>query len=243
MFFSDIFFKLTHNYSTFNSVHKCFYTLLYTYALTHTNQLAAEKSCPVHVFHGVPEAPCVGPKYYTQTVAITSKPEIPHSTFLIPATRLLSWAPHEEPLLEREGSCISLTLCLSVCVSVDLLPSLSLSLRPYISHCHILCLWLSCSVYLSISHSAGLSLSPLLIPPLLRCALSPTLPLSFSTVLHLLVYFFLYLAQFSVSVCLCLFLATRLLLCFLLLSLCPSLSVSCCLSLRLSLPLCLQIFM
>lgn len=75
----------------------------------------------------MPEAPCVGPKYYTQTVAITSKPEIPHSTFLIPTARLLSWAAHEEPLLEREGSCISLALCLSVSSFLSL-PSFSCSL-------------------------------------------------------------------------------------------------------------------
>lgn len=184
----------------------------------------------------MPEAPCVGPKYYTQTVAITSKPEIPHSTFLIPTARLLSWAPHEEPLLEREGSCISLALCLSVCLELSLsalLLLLALSLRPYISHCHSLHLWLSCSVYLSISTSAGLSLSPLLIPPLLRRALSPTLPLSFSVVLHVFVYFFLYLAQPPVSSWCCLSVAllrsTRLLLCFL--PFLPPLSLSICIPL------------
>lgn len=91
VFSLDIFFMITHNYKAFNFVHKCFHTSLYTYALAHTHRpVCSRKICPVHVFHGVPEAPCVGPKYYTQTVAITSKPEIPHSTFLIPATRLLS---------------------------------------------------------------------------------------------------------------------------------------------------------
>lgn len=109
------------------------------------------KSCPVHVFHGVPEAPCVGPKYYTQTVAITSKPEIPHSTFLIPATRLLSWAPHEEPLLEREGSCISLTLCLSVCLWTSFPPLLCLS-------AHI-----SLTVIFSVCDSSALSIFSFLI--------------------------------------------------------------------------------
>lgn len=68
----------------------------------------------------VPEAPCVDPKYYIQTVAITSKPEIPHSTFLIPAACLLSWAPHEEPLLERVRGHVS--DCLPVSVSLSVLP-------------------------------------------------------------------------------------------------------------------------
>ena len=157
------------------------YVCMYAHACSRHKPTRSRESSGVHVFHGVPEAPCVGPKYYTQTVAITSKPEIPHSTFLIPPARLLSWAPHEEPLLEREGSCISLSVCLSVCLWLSLSPpSLprSVSLRPNISRCHTLRLWLSCSVYLSISPSAGLSLS--LIPPLLRCALSPTLPLAFS---------------------------------------------------------------
>lgn len=157
----------------------CPYVCMYAHACLRHKPTRSRESTGVHVFHGVPEAPCVGPKYYTQTVAITSKPEIPHSTFLIPPARLLSWAPHEEPLLEREGSCISPSVCLSVSGSHSaLLLSLARSLRPNISRCHTLRLWLSCSVYLSISLSAGLSLS--LIPPLLRCALSPTLPLAFS---------------------------------------------------------------
>lgn len=105
------------------------------------NLTCSRESRDVHMLHGVPEAPRVGPKYYTQTVAITSKPEIPHSTFLIPAARLLSWAPHEQPLLGGEGSCIS--LCLSVCLQFSQL-SVSLSLRPYISHCHNLSVTLCC---------------------------------------------------------------------------------------------------
>ena len=189
---------------------------MHTHARKRHTPTRSRKSSAVHVFHGVPEAPCVGPKYYTQTVAITSKPEIPHSTFLIPAARLLSWAPHEEPLLEREGACISLcSLCLSVCLSQP-----SFSLRPNISHCHPLRLWLSCSVYLSISPSAGLSLSYLFL-------------LSSSTVL------FVTHSPVSDWCCLsaALFLSTRLLT-FPFVS--PS--VSRCLSLRLPLPLCLQIF-
>lgn len=91
------------------------------------------------MFRGVPEAPRVYTKYYTQTVAITSKPEIPHSTFLIPAARLLSWAQHEEPLLERERSCISLSACF--CLSL----SLSLSGPPVSS---LLSLFHPLSVYL-----------------------------------------------------------------------------------------------
>lgn len=75
------------------------------------------------MLRGVPEAPRVYPKYYTQTVAITSKPEISHSTFLIPAARLLSWAPHEEPLLERERSCISPSACF--CLSLSVSPPVS----------------------------------------------------------------------------------------------------------------------
>lgn len=124
-----------------------FFFCTYLHARTQEtcNRLAAEKSRAIRVLHGVPEAPCVDPKYYTQTVAITSKPEIPHSTFLIPAARLLSWAPHEEPLLEREGSCISLSRSLSVCLFLALsltlsalLLSLSWSLHQNISHCHTL---------------------------------------------------------------------------------------------------------
>lgn len=44
----------------------------------------------------------VGPKYSTWTVAMTSKPKILHSTFLILTACLLSQALHEQPLLERE---------------------------------------------------------------------------------------------------------------------------------------------
>lgn len=88
------------------------------------------------MFRGVPEAPRVYPKYYTQTVAITSKPEIPHSTFLIPAARLLSWAPHEEPLLEREvmylSVCLFLSLSLSLCQSSCFQSSLSHPLPVYL---------------------------------------------------------------------------------------------------------------
>lgn len=84
------------------------------------------------MFRSVPEAPRVYPKYYTQTVAITSKPEIPHSTFLIPAARLLSWAPHEEPLLEREvmyrSVCLSLSLSQSSCSFHSLSPAACLPL-------------------------------------------------------------------------------------------------------------------
>lgn len=123
--------------------------------------------------HGVPEAPCVRPKYYTQTVAITSKPEIPHSTFLIPAARSLSWAPHEEPLLERKGSCVCLTLCLSVCLSVP--PSL----RLYKSHCHSLRLWLllRLSSYFSLCWFIFIT-----VPPFLHNASSAALPLTFSSI-------------------------------------------------------------
>lgn len=221
----------------------CLYTF-YICFHTHAGGLKltwSRRSSTAHVFHGVPEAPCVGPKYYTQTVAITSKPEIPHSTFLIPAARPLSWAPHEEPLLERGRGVmyLSLFLSVSVCLSVScslsalLLPALSL--RPYIFHCHSLHLWLSCSVYLSISPSAGLSISLLLIPPLLRCALSPTLPLRFSAVLHVFVYFLLYLARPPVSDWCCLSVAllpsTRPSLCFLLLF---PLSLSHCIPLSVS---------
>lgn len=95
------------------------------------------------------------PKYYTQTVAITSKPEIPHSTFLIPAASLLSWAPHEEPLLEREGSCISLALCLSVCFWLSL--SLSLS-QPSFSPSLGLSTKISLTVILSVCDSLAPSI-------------------------------------------------------------------------------------
>lgn len=100
----------THCLYFSTSAHKCFLRFSYTRMHSHTDPACSGRSSGVHVFHGVPGAPCVGPKYYTQTVAIASKPKIPHSTFLIPVARLLSWAPHEEPLLEREGSCISLAV-------------------------------------------------------------------------------------------------------------------------------------
>lgn len=136
------------------------------------------KSCAIRVLHGVPEAPCADPKYYTQTVAITPKPEIPHSTFLIPAARLLSWAPHEEPLLEREGSCISpvLSVCLFLSLSLSLSPLL-VSPPKYLTVTLSVCDSPSVLLFLPLS---ALSSSPLLIPPLLHCALSPTLPLTVS---------------------------------------------------------------
>ena len=148
-----------------------------------TNRRAAGWSS---VFHGVPEAPCVGPKYYTQTVAIASKPKIPHSTFLIPVARLLSWAPHEEPLLERAGSCIS--LCLSLCLSVCLYPSFPLSVCPsahiylilVVSMCDCIpflslrCFILSFSHSLSPPLALGRPLSHSLFLPSCICLFLPT---------------------------------------------------------------------
>lgn len=143
----------------------------------------SRKGCAIPVLRGVPEAPCVEPKYYTQTVAITSKPEIPHSTFLIPAARLLSWAPHEEPLLEREGSCISLTLRLSVCLSASVslfLAQPSVSPAPGLSAPNSLSLSCSPSVtprlsfYFSLCRFAFISLTSSLSPPLCFVAHSPT---------------------------------------------------------------------
>lgn len=138
-------------------------------------RLQQELSRPVS--HGEPEAPCVGPKYYTQTVAITSKPEIPHSTFLIPAARLLSWAPHEEPLLEREGSCISLAPCLPVCLYICS-PSLPRFVSP--------------PIYLSLSYFSSVTL---------RRFIFTSLPYSFSPALCFVAH------SLSPPSCVCLFIS------------------------------------
>ena len=174
---------------------------MYAHACSRHKPTRSRESSGVHVFHGVPEAPCVGPKYYTQTVAITSKPEIPHSTFLIPPARLLSWAPHEEPLLEREGSCISLSVCLSVCLSLALTqpsfsPSLGLSPPKYLSLSYppSVTLLLRLSFYFSLCRFIFISYSPS--PPLCFVAHSPTRFLS--PVLHLFISP-LYLARLPVS--------------------------------------------
>lgn len=160
------------------SVGKCFcsffvHTCAHTHACRRRKPMCSRKSSAVHVFHGVPEAPCVGPKYYTQTVAITSKPEIPHSTFLIPAARLLSWAPHEEPLLEREGSCISRSL--SVCLSPPSLPRL-VSPPKYLSlsYCLSVTLLLRLSFYFSLCRFIFISLTYSFFPPSCFVAHSPT---------------------------------------------------------------------
>ena len=175
------------------------YVCMYAHACSRHKPTRSRESSGVHVFHGVPEAPCVGPKYYTQTVAITSKPEIPHSTFLIPPARLLSWAPHEEPLLEREGSCISPSVCLSVCLWLSLSPpSLPRSVSPpkYLSLSYPLSvtLLLRLSFYFSLCRFIFISYSPS--PPLCFVAHSPTRFLS--PVLHLFISL-LYLARLPVS--------------------------------------------
>lgn len=247
MLFLDIeFIEDYPHYCTYIQLRTQLFTHFSTYVYTRThNPTCNRKSSAVHVFHGVPEAPCVGPKYYTQTVAITSKPKIPHSTFLIPAARLLSWAPHEEPLLEREGSCISLALCLSVYLqpsfSLSVCPSAHVSLTVIVSVCDSLApsifLFLPLLVYLYLSYLFLLS-SAVLCRPLSHSVFLPScicLFISFYTLLSLL----------SPTDAVCLWPSFSLqdsYFAFCLFSF-VSLSVSCCLSLRLPLPLCLQIFM
>ena len=222
---------------------------MYAHACSRHKPTRSRESSGVHVFHGVPEAPCVGPKYYTQTVAITSKPEIPHSTFLIPPARLLSWAPHEEPLLEREGSCISLSVCLSVCLSVSgshsaLLLSLARSLSAQISLAVIpsvcdspapsIFLFLPLPVYLyllfplssavlcrPLSHSLSLSRPAFVYFAAVPRSASCLLLMRFVRASAPSLQDSLYFASFPFVSC----------------------SASCCLSLCLPLPLCLQIFM
>lgn len=76
----------------------------------------------------------------------------------------------------RERGHVSPSRCLSVCLSVDLLPSLSLSLRPYISHCHILSvtLLLCLSFHFSLCWFIFISLTYSSSPPLCFVAHSPT---------------------------------------------------------------------
>lgn len=133
-----------------------------------------------------------------------------------------------------------LSRSLYVCPSVSLSffsPHISLSLS------YSFRLWLSCSVYLFISPSAGSSLSLLLIPSLLHCSLSPTSPLLCSTVLHLFISLCTSLRLLFPTEAVCLWLSISLrdsyfASCFL--SFVP---LSLCILLSVSLSLCLQIFM
>lgn len=97
-------------------------------------------------------------------------------TFHIPdTTRLLSWAPHEEVLLETEESWLSVCLSLTPPSS----PNLYMSCRP----------------------SADLSLSFLFLTPSgPGCTQSPVSLLYLSTILHVFVYFLLWLTQARVLV-------------------------------------------
>lgn len=187
------------------------------------------------------EAPRVDPKYYTQTVAITSKPwnptfHIPYSSGS-PAKLGTTW----RAIVRGRGGHVSASL--AVCPSV----SSSLSRSPHHHHRHPTQKYLSVSFSPVCGSLSALSVFPFLpLPVRLHLAylfllsstalLSPTHPLTFffpyPAVLHLFVCFFVYLAQLPVShwcrLSAALLLSTRLLLCLLVFR--PSVSLSLCVS-------------